>query len=150
MEVTLVSDDSTSLSYWLRWEFFFCLLSVLTSTIIASVLIWKYEGSSNSERAYSLYDGEAWVPCVKGLSPVWLLAFRIVASCLLLAASIADVATHGTNLFYYYTQSVDFDFDHLLLCGIFFFRFYNSRFLSYFHQLCLHSQPSLYSKRGVW
>ncbi|KAF5799677.1 hypothetical protein HanXRQr2_Chr07g0307241 [Helianthus annuus] len=104
MEVTLVSDDSTSLSYWLRWEFFFCLLSVLTSTIVASVLIWKYEGSSNSERAYSLYDGEAWVPCVKGLSPVWLLAFRIVASCLLLAASIADVATHGTNLFYYYTQ----------------------------------------------
>nr|GEX46974.1 uncharacterized protein [Tanacetum cinerariifolium] len=27
-----------------------------------------------------------------------------LASCFLLAASIADVATHGTNLFYYYTQ----------------------------------------------
>ncbi|KAD5961126.1 hypothetical protein E3N88_12599 [Mikania micrantha] len=103
MELTLTSD-STSLSYWISWEFFFCLLSVVTSAIIASFLIWKYEGSYNTERAYSLYDGEAWMPCVKGLSPVWLMAFRVTASCLLLAASIADVATHGTNLFYYYTQ----------------------------------------------
>ncbi|KAI7739556.1 hypothetical protein M8C21_014560, partial [Ambrosia artemisiifolia] len=103
MEITFVSD-STSLSYWLRWEFFFCLLSVLTSIIIASILIWKFESSNNSERAYSLYDGEAWIPCVKGLSPIWLMAFRIGASCLLLAASIADLATHGTNLFFYYTQ----------------------------------------------
>ncbi|KAL8210942.1 hypothetical protein R6Q57_005379 [Mikania cordata] len=103
MELTL-TGDSTSLSYWLRWEFFFCLLSVVTSAIVASFLIWKYEGSYNTERAYSLYDGEAWMPCVKGLSPVWLMAFRVIASCLLLAASIADVATHGTNLFYYYTQ----------------------------------------------
>ncbi|KAI3808731.1 hypothetical protein L1987_24690 [Smallanthus sonchifolius] len=115
MELTLVSD-STSLSYWLRWEFFFCLLPVLTSMIIASVLIRKYEGSCNTERAYSLYDGEAWMPCVKGLSPVWLLAFRIIASCLLLAASIADVATHGANLFYYYTQWT-------LILTIFYFMF---------------------------
>ncbi|GJU92862.1 hypothetical protein Tco_1317618 [Tanacetum coccineum] len=98
------STDSTSLSYWLSWEFFVCLLSVFTSVIIGSFLIWKYEGSDNTERAWSLFDGEAWMPCVKGLSPICLLAFRIIASCLLLAASIADVATHGTNLFYYYTQ----------------------------------------------
>ncbi|GKD40528.1 hypothetical protein Tco_1260735, partial [Tanacetum coccineum] len=99
-----LSTDSTSLSYWLSWEFFVCLLSVFTSVIVGSFLIWKYEGSDNTERAWSLFDGEAWMSCVKGLSPVCLLAFRIIASCLLLAASIADVATHGTNLFYYYTQ----------------------------------------------
>lgn len=103
MDVTMASD-STSLGYWLRWEFFFCLLSVFTSVIIASFMLRKYEGSDNAERACSLYDGESWMPCVKGLSPVWLLAFRIIAFCLLLTASIADVATHGTNLFYYYTQ----------------------------------------------
>nr|GEW31799.1 protein rolling stone-like isoform X2 [Tanacetum cinerariifolium] len=98
------ATDSTSLSYWLSWEFFVCLLSVFTTVIVGSFLIWKYEGSDNTERVWSLFDGEAWMPCVKGLSPVCLLAFRIIASCLLLAASIADVATHGTNLFYYYTQ----------------------------------------------
>ncbi|PWA64980.1 hypothetical protein CTI12_AA339430 [Artemisia annua] len=103
MDIVSVTD-STSLSYWLSWEFFVCLLSVFTSVIVGSFLIWKYEGSDNTERAWSLFDGEAWMPCVKGLSPVWLLAFRIIASCLLLAASIADVVTHGANLFYYYTQ----------------------------------------------
>lgn len=94
-------SDSTSLSYWLTWKFLLCLLSVFASVIIASFLIWKYEGSDNTERAH---NGEEWMPCWKGLSPVWLLAFRIIAFCLLLAASIADVATHGTNLFFYYTQ----------------------------------------------
>ncbi|KAL4559428.1 hypothetical protein LXL04_031566 [Taraxacum kok-saghyz] len=44
------------------------------------------------------------MPCLNGLSPFWLLAFRIMAFSLILAAFIADLATRGTNLFYYYTQ----------------------------------------------
>ncbi|KAL7614668.1 hypothetical protein Lser_V15G07774 [Lactuca serriola] len=103
MEVVF-SGDTTRLSYWLTWDFLLCLSSVFTSTITASILIWKYEGSDNTERTSSLYDGESWMPCLKGLSPFWLMGFRMIAFCLILAASIADVATHGTNLFYYYTQ----------------------------------------------
>nr|GEW90447.1 transcription factor Spt20 [Tanacetum cinerariifolium] len=45
----------------------------------------------------SFFDGEAWMPCVKGLSSVCLLAFKIIPSCLLLAAFIANVATHGRS-----------------------------------------------------
>nr|KAJ0202139.1 hypothetical protein LSAT_V11C600333340 [Lactuca sativa] len=103
MEVAF-SGDTTRLSYWLTWELLLCLLPVFTSTIVSSILIWKYEGSDNSEIATSLYDGESWMPCLKGLSPFWLMGFRMISFCLILAASIADVATHGTNLFYYYTQ----------------------------------------------
>ncbi|GJY75465.1 hypothetical protein Tco_0480581 [Tanacetum coccineum] len=56
-------------------------------------------GGFSALAASSLFDGEAWMPCVKGLSPVCLLAFRIIPSCLLLAASIANVATHGRSGF---------------------------------------------------
>ncbi|XP_076907426.1 uncharacterized protein LOC143563873 [Bidens hawaiensis] len=44
------------------------------------------------------------MPSIKGLHPIWLLAFRIVSFRLLLAAAVADVTTHGTDLFFYYTQ----------------------------------------------
>ncbi|CAI9263856.1 unnamed protein product [Lactuca saligna] len=99
MEVAF-SGDTTRLSYRLTWEFLPCLLPVFTSIIVSSILIWNYEGSDNSERATSLYDGESWMPCLKGLSPFWLMGSRMISFCLILAASIADVATHGTNLFY--------------------------------------------------
>ncbi|KAJ9540562.1 hypothetical protein OSB04_027068 [Centaurea solstitialis] len=127
-----VGSDSTRLSYWLTSEFLLCLLSVLTSVTIASYLIWKYEGKDNTERAH---NGEEWLPCWKGLSPVWLLAFRIIAFCLLLAVVIADVVTHGNNLFYYYTQwtlmltTIYFLFGSLLsACGCFWkVKIYNAR-----------------------
>lgn len=106
-------SDTTSLDYWMNWKFLLCSIFVLAPTIMASFLIWKYEGPSNSktykeanrlEKAWSLYDCEAWMPCVKEIHPAWLLAFRIIAFCLLLTACTADVAIVGTDLFYYYTQ----------------------------------------------
>nr|GEW99399.1 thylakoid lumenal 15 kDa protein 1, chloroplastic [Tanacetum cinerariifolium] len=54
----------------------------------------KIADGVNPTTAWSLFDGGAWMPRVKELCPVCLLAFRIIPSCLLLAASIADVATH--------------------------------------------------------
>ncbi|GJW85417.1 transcription factor MYB119-like protein [Tanacetum coccineum] len=42
------------------------------------------------------FSALAWMPCVKGLRPICLLAFRIIPSCLLLAVSIANVAIHGS------------------------------------------------------
>ncbi|KAK1423274.1 hypothetical protein QVD17_18572 [Tagetes erecta] len=89
------------------------MICVFTPIVIASYLIWKYEGFKNKEtckevtqqeRAWFLYGDEAWMPCIKGMHPFWLLAFRIISFCLLLAAGVADVTTHGTDLFFYYTQ----------------------------------------------
>lgn len=112
MEHALTSD-TTSLTYWLTWKFLLCMICVFTPIVIASYLIWKYEGFKNKEtykevtqqeRAWFLYGDEAWMPCIKGMHPFWLLAFRIISFCLLLAAGVADVTTHGTDLFFYYTQ----------------------------------------------
>nr|KAJ0217679.1 hypothetical protein LSAT_V11C300140270 [Lactuca sativa] len=112
MELTL-TNDTTNLSYWLTWKFLLCAIWVFTSMVIASYLIWKYEGSTNTdnykevkqqERVWFNYDSEAWMPCIKGIHPAWLLTFRIISFCLLLAAGTSDVAIHGTDLFFYYTQ----------------------------------------------
>ncbi|KAL4568352.1 hypothetical protein LXL04_023962 [Taraxacum kok-saghyz] len=112
MELTL-TNDTTNLTYWLTWKFLLCAIWVFTSMIVASYLIWKYEGLDNSEnykeakqqeRVWFNYDCEAWMPCIKGIHPKWLLAFRIISFLLLLAAGTTDIATHGTDLFFYYTQ----------------------------------------------
>lgn len=108
-----MNNDTTNLSYWLTWKFLLCVLWVFTSITTALYLIFKYEGSENAktykkvtqhERDWFLYDSEAWMPCIKGIHPAWLMVFRIISFCLLLAAGVADVATHGTDLFFYYTQ----------------------------------------------
>ncbi|KVH92839.1 hypothetical protein Ccrd_005156 [Cynara cardunculus var. scolymus] len=73
-------SDTTSLDYWMNWKFLLCLIWVLAPTIMALFLIWKYEGPTNSktykeanrlEKAWSLYDCEAWMPCVKEIHPAW-------------------------------------------------------------------------------
>ncbi|KAJ9564259.1 hypothetical protein OSB04_000225 [Centaurea solstitialis] len=109
----LLACDTTSLCYWLNWQFLLCTIWVSTSIIVALYLIWKYEGFGNAntdkevtqqEREWSLYGCVAWMPCMKGVHPVWLLVYRIISFCLLLSACVSDVATHGTDLFFYYTQ----------------------------------------------
>ncbi|KAM0003830.1 hypothetical protein Hdeb2414_s0266g00852251 [Helianthus debilis subsp. tardiflorus] len=106
-------NDTTSLEYWMNLKFLLCSIWVFGSILIALFLIWRYEGSHHSktykettrlERDWDSYDREAWMPCVKEIHPAWLLAFRIVAFCLLFIASTADVVKVGTDLFYYYTQ----------------------------------------------
>ncbi|KAI7741138.1 hypothetical protein M8C21_021153 [Ambrosia artemisiifolia] len=112
MELTPTSD-TTSLTYWLTWKFLLCMIWVFTSIVVALYLIWKYEGFRNietykeatqQERDWLTYDHEASMPSIKGMHPGWLLAFRIISFCVLLAAGVADVTTHGTDLFFYYTQ----------------------------------------------
>ncbi|XP_051117031.1 uncharacterized protein LOC127241850 [Andrographis paniculata] len=104
----LVDGDPTSLSYWLNWRVLLCAVWVLTSMIVAILLIWKYERSEDLES-----DGETsripryddlWKPCVKEIHPIFMMAFRIIAFCLLLVALIIDVSVHGFELFLYYTQ----------------------------------------------
>lgn len=105
--------DTTSLSYWLNWRVLLCVIWVLTSIITASFLIWRYESldQSKPDRAETqqdsapiLYYEEAWRPCIKTIHPIWLLVFRVIVLCLLVATIIVRVSVNGGVIFYYYTQ----------------------------------------------
>ncbi|KAL0377410.1 UNVERIFIED_CONTAM: Anthranilate phosphoribosyltransferase, chloroplastic [Sesamum radiatum] len=109
----LGTDDPTTLSYWLNWRVVVCAVWVLAPMVVASFLIWKYEHSdylesdgerTQQERSHILHHDESWRPCLKGIHPIFLMFFRIVAFCLLLIALSFDLAVHGAELFYYYTQ----------------------------------------------
>ncbi|GJR42292.1 hypothetical protein Tco_1310395, partial [Tanacetum coccineum] len=67
--------------------------SVATAAIVSVVC----QANDHDFDGLGRFSALAWMPCAKGLSPVCLLDFRIIPSCLLLAASIANVATHGRS-----------------------------------------------------
>ncbi|XP_059643087.1 uncharacterized protein LOC132284959 [Cornus florida] len=105
--------DTTTSSYWFNWRVLLCGVWLLISMVFSSIVIHKYEGARNSkqesreaqqESAGVLYDDEIWRPCLKGIHPGWLLAFRIVAFFVLLALWIINVAFDGDVIFYFYTQ----------------------------------------------
>ncbi|GAA0138702.1 hypothetical protein LIER_00395 [Lithospermum erythrorhizon] len=100
----LVTEDTTASSYWLNWRVFLCAIWVFPAMIIALPVIWKYERREQQEDSSSLIGDHAWKPCLKEIHPIWLMTFRIVALCLLLVALSFDIALHGLELFYYYTQ----------------------------------------------
>ncbi|KAI9169766.1 hypothetical protein LWI28_017342 [Acer negundo] len=109
-----VEIDSNTLSYWLNWRVGLCALWLLIALVVASILIWKYEGSKKSktesrqnqqrETVGCLYEDEAWITCLKQIHPFWLLAFRLIAFLLLLTLLIINVVLDGAGIFYFYTQ----------------------------------------------
>ncbi|TXG58210.1 hypothetical protein EZV62_016039 [Acer yangbiense] len=108
--------DTTTSSYWFNWRVTICAVWVFISMVFASFLIWKYEGFRNSNRdnrggetpqqetAGSLYEDETWKPCLKGVHPAWLLAFRVIAFIVLLILVTVTAFIDGGTIFYYYTQ----------------------------------------------
>lgn len=112
----IMTVDTTTQSYWLNWKVFVCAILLMLSTIFSSLLIWKYEVLSwktsknddmeiQKETSLSiLYEDETWKPCLKGIHPAWLLAFRVFAFIVLLVLLILITFTDGGSIFYYYTQ----------------------------------------------
>ncbi|KAL8471304.1 hypothetical protein ACS0TY_028190 [Phlomoides rotata] len=108
----LMSDDPHTLSYWLNLKVFLCAVWVITPMIAASFILWKYESSgilgSNGRRTQQessrvRYD-KSWKPCLKEIHPIFLMVFRMIAFSLLLVTLSFDLAIHGAELLYYYTQ----------------------------------------------
>ncbi|KAJ3708854.1 hypothetical protein LUZ61_012559 [Rhynchospora tenuis] len=101
---------TTSSNYWLNWRVLLCSIWILVCMVVASILIWRYEGpghrsrSSEKQREGLLYDDEAWRPCLKEIHPAWLLAFRLVSFFILLGLLIVIIIVDGGSIFFYYTQ----------------------------------------------
>ncbi|XP_072961419.1 uncharacterized protein [Typha angustifolia] len=115
----LATADTTTASYWLNWRVLLCAIWVFSSMIIASILIWRYEGPDSEREGEgdgegegegrratvgNLYDDESWRPCLKEIHPTWLLAFRVVSFFILLVLLTVNVIVDGESIFYYYTQ----------------------------------------------
>lgn len=116
----IMTSDTTIQSYWLNWKFFVCVVLIILSTIFSLVLIWKYEvlvsswkskrndneiqKQTSSSASLYLYEDETWKPCLKGIHPAWLLAFRVFAFIVLLVLLILTATIDGGSVFYYYTQ----------------------------------------------
>ena len=118
-------DTSTS-RYWLNWRVLLCSVWVLISMIFATYLISRHEGVRNiptrtdnsiqngrerdttrrktEENQGILYGDEVWKPCLRGIHPGWLLAFRVCAFFVLLILLIVNAIYDGGSIFYYYTQ----------------------------------------------
>ncbi|KNA13577.1 hypothetical protein SOVF_115390 [Spinacia oleracea] len=111
----VVTGDTSNSHYWLNWRVLLCVIWVLVSMIFAAFLISKHEGPRKSsktrldaeiseEKPGILYADEVWMPCLKGVHPGWLLAFRVCAFFVLLILLIVNAIVDGGSIFYYYTQ----------------------------------------------
>ena len=110
----IMTAKTNTQSYWLNWRVLLCAIWILVSVIFSTLLLWKYErlrkparnGSrvTQQETSATLYEDETWRPCLKGIHPAWLMAFRVVAFIMLLVLLIINATVDGGSIFYYYTQ----------------------------------------------
>ncbi|XP_030521611.1 uncharacterized protein LOC115734814 isoform X1 [Rhodamnia argentea] len=106
---------TTAIGYWFNWRVLLCAIWVLASSCFALMLVRKYEAfcsrssgnggrETNRDAPGVLYNDETWTPCLKGIHPAWLLAFRVIAFFLLLGMSCVTALVDGASIYYYYTQ----------------------------------------------
>ncbi|XP_057516280.1 uncharacterized protein LOC130797628 [Amaranthus tricolor] len=128
-DLTGTTSDTSNSKYWLNWRVLLCAIWVLISMIFASFLISRNEGprhptrtaNSNNNNVVTssiqsesgritqenpgiLYADEVWMPCLRGIHPGWLLAFRVCGFFVLLILLIVNAIYDGASIFYYYTQ----------------------------------------------
>ncbi|XP_010519548.1 PREDICTED: uncharacterized protein LOC104798970 isoform X7 [Tarenaya hassleriana] len=106
-----VTADTTSSSYWFNWRVLICFIWMVIAMISTAFLIFKYEGfrkkrghGGEKEWGGNVYEDETWKPCLRGIHPAWLLAYRFVAFFVLLVMLIVIGLVDGPTIFYYYTQ----------------------------------------------
>ncbi|KAK8521472.1 hypothetical protein V6N12_005375 [Hibiscus sabdariffa] len=108
-----MTANTTTPGYWFNWRVLLCALWVLFTAIFSLFLIWKCEGfrkpnhdieETQQDTAGSLHEDETWRPCLKGIHPAWLMAFRLFAFFVLLILLIVTAFVDGGSIFYYYTQ----------------------------------------------
>ena len=111
----VITADTATPSYWLNWRVLVCSIWIMTSISLTAFLISRYEGPQNSRNQSRetqqgkasggvLYEDELWKPCLRGIHPVWLLAYRLVAFFMLLVMLSLNGAADGGTIFCYYTQ----------------------------------------------
>ncbi|KAH0470135.1 hypothetical protein IEQ34_001693 [Dendrobium chrysotoxum] len=104
----VMTSVTTELSYWLNWRFFFCAVLVMFTMAVASIMIWKYEGSEQDGEEEEEEEDAAWRPCLRTVHPVWLLVFRIIAFIIFVSLIVADLVVDGASNLYYYTEWTSF------------------------------------------
>ncbi|KAF5730860.1 hypothetical protein HS088_TW19G00460 [Tripterygium wilfordii] len=110
----VMTADTTVTSYWLNWRFLLCGIWVVIVIVFSSLIIWKNEdcgrkkgvsGETKLETERTLlYEDETWRPCLKGIHPAWLLAFRVSSFFVLVVLLAIATVVDGSSIFYYYTQ----------------------------------------------
>ncbi|KAF8005942.1 hypothetical protein BT93_K0275 [Corymbia citriodora subsp. variegata] len=109
------AGHTNAVAYWFNWRVLLCVIWVLASSCFALMLVRKFEAfrcrssgnggrETKREAAGVLYDDETWTPCLKGIHPAWLLAFRVIAFFLLLGMLCVTALIDGASIYYYYTQ----------------------------------------------
>ncbi|XP_051116311.1 uncharacterized protein LOC127241346 isoform X3 [Andrographis paniculata] len=106
-----VETDTTALSYWLNWRVLACAIWVLLGMALSALLIWRYEGHRKNQQSRNknegpgfVYKDEIWGTCSRWVHPIWLLGYRVVCFCVMLALVLADIIASGGWKFNFYTQ----------------------------------------------
>ncbi|KAG9155521.1 hypothetical protein Leryth_009926 [Lithospermum erythrorhizon] len=109
-----MTADTANLSYWLNWRFLVCAIFVLIAMVVAAVLIWKHEGFGKSrkgkhedheeETAGTVNIDDCWKTSSESIHAGWLLGYRLIAFCILVALLLSEAIVNGARIFYFYTE----------------------------------------------